>query len=141
MHLQCSTFEIYCRSRHSRIIRSVYEEYEKLERLTEDAKIWRIIPPAAVPFVVFFNKSDMQMIVLPGFAGGVEYHPIRVMRQFGFHQDAFEESPLPEFFRLYPLSSTVMTTELSCLLCCGVQSTDIAVVKGSSCTPEYVAQI
>lgn len=134
-------FETYYRSGHSQAIRSVHEEYEKLEGLTKDVVTLHIVPSTAEPFTALFNRSDMRLVVWPGFTRGVEYYPTRVMRQFGFCQDTFEESLMPKFFRLYPLSSTVMTTELSRLLRCGVQSTDIAVVKGSSYTPEYLALV
>lgn len=48
---------------------------------------------------------------------------------------------MPEFFQLYPLSSTIMTMEWSLLLRCGIQSTDLAMVRGSGCTFEYMAHI
>ena len=39
---------------------------------------------------IHFNKSDIWLIILHRFTGGVEYHPIHVLRQFGLRQDAFE---------------------------------------------------
>ena len=84
LRLQRHAFETYCNSSHAKTIKSVQEEYEKLLKLTDDAVTWRIIPLAAEPFTVFFSARDMRLEVLPGFTGGVEYHPIRVMRQFGF---------------------------------------------------------
>ena len=90
LHFQCSTFDAYCSSGHSWTISSVHEMYERLEGLTEDDVNWRIIPSDVEPFAVFFNYSDMRLIVLLGFIEGVEYHPIHVMRQFGYCHDAFE---------------------------------------------------
>ena len=63
-----------------------------MEHLTDDTVTWRIIPFTAEPFTVFFDACDMQLVVLPGFIEGVEYHPIRVMWQFGLCQGAFVDS-------------------------------------------------
>ena len=141
LRLQSSAFEAYCRSGHARTIRSVCEEYEKLEKVTKDAVTWRIVPSSVEPFTVFLSTCDMRLVVLSGFTGNVEYHPIRVMRQFDFRQDAFVESTMPESLWLYSFNSTVMTTKLARLMRRGVQSTDIAVIKGSDCTPEYVTEV
>ena len=81
---QAHAFEAYCNSGHAKTIKSVKEEYEKLSELTDDVVTWRIIPSTVEPFTVFFNTRNMRLVVLPGFTAGVEYHPIRVMRQFGF---------------------------------------------------------
>ena len=80
LRLQRHAFESYCRSGHARTIGSVWEVYEKLEGLTEDIVIWRILPTAAEPFTMFFNGNNTQLVVLLGFAGGVEFHPIRELR-------------------------------------------------------------
>ena len=72
--------ETYYNSGHARTIKSVPEEYKKLFELTDDTVTWRIIPSTAEPFTIFFDTRDAQLVVLPGFTGGVEYHPIRVMR-------------------------------------------------------------
>ena len=88
-------FETYYNSGHAKTIKSIQEEYEKLSKLTDDAVTWRIIPSTAEPFTVFFDTRDMRLIVLPGFTGGVEYHSIRVMRQFGFQQGVFVDSTTP----------------------------------------------
>lgn len=141
LHPQHSTIDAYCSSGHSRTISSVHEMYDRLEGLIEDSVTWCIIPSDAKPFAIFFNDSDMQLIVLLGHTVGVEYHSIHVIRQFGFCQDTFEQIPMPEFFQLYLLSSTVMATELSCLLQCVIHLTNIAMMKGSSFTMEYEAQI
>ena len=74
--------ETYCNSGHASTIKKVPEEYKKLSELTDDTVTWRIIPSAAEPFTIFFNTRDVRLVVLPGFTGGIEYHPIRVMRQF-----------------------------------------------------------
>ena len=76
-------FEGYCRSGHARAIRSVREKYEKLEGQTGDTVVWRILPTVADLYTVFFNENNAQLVVLPGFTGGVEFHPIQVLRQFG----------------------------------------------------------
>ena len=138
---QRHAFETYCNSGHARTIRSVHEEYEKLSKLTDDAVTWRIIPTAVKPFTIFFSTCDMRLVVLPGFTRGVEYHPIQVMRQFGFQQGAFVDSTVPRLLQPYPLSSTTATTELANLMRHGVQSTDIAAAKGSGCTPEYMTEV
>ena len=83
LHPQRSAFETYCSNGHARTIKIVREEYERLEKLTDDTVTWRIIPSAAEPFTVSFGVHDMRLVVLPGFTEGMEYHPIRVMRQFG----------------------------------------------------------
>ena len=88
---QRPTFESYYRSGHAQTIGSVREEYENLWGLTEGAVIWRILPATAEPFIVFFNGSNTRLVVLLGFTGGVDFHPIQVLRQFGFRQDAFVE--------------------------------------------------
>ena len=80
---QKHAFETYCSSGHAKTIKIVHEEYERLEQLTDDTVTWRIIPSAVEPFTVFFGARDMRLVVLPWFTEGVEYHPIRVMRQFG----------------------------------------------------------
>ena len=41
----------------------------------------------------------------------------------------------------YPLSTTASTTVLADLMQHGVKSIDIAAVKGSGCTSEYVAEV
>ena len=74
----------------------------------------------AEPFTVFFSTRDMRLIVLLGFTAGVEYHPIRVMRQFGFQQDAFVDSTTPRLLQAYPLSTTAPTKELANLMQHGV---------------------
>ena len=79
--------------------------------------------------------------MLLGFTGGVEYHPIQVMRQFGFQQGAFVSSIAFDLLRLYPLNTTAATTRLANLLRDGVQSSDIAAVKGFGCTPEYLTEV
>ena len=79
LHPQRHAIETYCSSGHARTIRSVPEEYQKLSELMDDAVAWRIIPSAVEPFTVFFDASDTQLVVLPGFTRGVEYHPIQVM--------------------------------------------------------------
>ena len=137
---QRSTFESYCSFSHSRTILGVRKTYQQLESLTEDRVTWRIFSSAAEPFLVFFNDSDMRLIVLPGFTGGVESHPINVMHQFDFCQDAFEQSLMPECFKLYPFDSTVMMTELSRLLRCGMHSSSITMMKGYGYTPVYEVQ-
>ena len=63
------------------------------------------------------------------------------MRQFGFQQGTFVESTAPDLLQLYPLNSTVTTTELAHLLHYGVQSTDIVAMKGSGYTPEYATEV
>ena len=90
---------------------------------------------------MFFNGNNTRLVVLPGFARGVEFHPIRVLRQFGFRQDAFAEGQMPEIFQLSPLNSTVMTAELARLTQGGFRSTDIAVVPGSGCTAGYISEV
>ena len=50
------------------------------------------------PFTMFFNGNNARLVILPGFTGGVEFHPIRVLRQFGLHQDAFIEGHMLERF-------------------------------------------
>ena len=74
LHPQRSAFESYYRSGHALTIQSTHEEYEKLEKLTDDVVTWRIIPSAAEPFTIFFSTHDMRLVVLPGFTWGVEYH-------------------------------------------------------------------
>ena len=76
---QTHAIEAYCSSGHARTLKSVPEEYKKLSELTDDVITWRIIPSTAEPFTVFFGAHDMRLVVLPGFTGGVEYHPIWVM--------------------------------------------------------------
>ena len=83
----------------------------------------------------------MRLVVLPGFNRGVEYHPIRVMRQVGFQQGAFVDSTTPWLLLPYPLNSTTATTELANLMHHGVQSMDIAATKGLGCTPKYVTEL
>ena len=141
LYPQRLAFESYCRSRHARTIGGVREEYEKLERLTEGTVIWRILPTTAEPFTIFFNRGSMRLVVLSGFTGGVEYHPIRVLQQLGFHQDAFAEGQMPEIFRLYPLSSMMMTAELARLMRGGIKSTYIAAVPGLGCTVDYISEV
>ena len=63
------------------------------------------------------------------------------MRQFGFQQGAFVDSTVPKFLQPYPLNSTAATTELAHLMRHGVQSTDMAAVKGLGCTPEYATEV
>ena len=59
--------------------------YERLESLTVDTVTWHIIIPSdAKSFTVFFNDSDIRLIVLPRFTGGVEYHPIHVILHFDY---------------------------------------------------------
>ena len=138
---QRPVFESYCHSRHAQAIGSVREEYEKLEGLTEDTVVWRILPTAADPFTVFFNGNNAWLVILLGFTGGIEFHPIRVLQQFGLRQDAFIESHMLERFRSYPLNSSVMTEELARLMRGGIRSTDIATVPGSDCTAGYIAEV
>ena len=73
---QRQAFEAYYSSGHAKTIKSVREEYERLSKLTDDTVNWYIIPTAAEPFTVFFSTHDIQLVVLPGFTEGVEYHPI-----------------------------------------------------------------
>ena len=138
---QVHAFEAYCSSGHAKAIKSVKEEYERLSGLTDDTVTWRIIPSAAEAFTVFFNTRDMRLVVLPGFTAGVEYHPIRVMRQFGFQQGAFVDSTAPKLLQEYPLSTIAPTKELANLMQHGVRSTDIAAIKGVGCTPEYITEV
>ena len=95
----------------------------------------------AEPFIVFFSTRDMRLVVLPGFTTGVEYHPIRVMRQFDFQQDTFVDSTAPKLLQEYPLSTTAPTKELANLMQHGVRSTDIAAARGTGCTPEYITEV
>ena len=81
---QRPAFESYCHFGHAWTIGGVRDEYKRLERLTEGTVFWRILPTAAEPFTIFFNEGNMQLVILLGFIGGVEYHPIWVLRQFGF---------------------------------------------------------
>ena len=141
LHPQVHAFEAYCSSGRAKTVKSIKEEYERLSELTDDAVTWRIIPSMVEPFTVFFSTHDMQLVVLPGFTGGVEYHSIWVMWQFGFHQGTFIDSTTPRLLQPYPLSSTATTIELTDLMRHGVQSTDIAAARGSGCTPEYVTEV
>ena len=109
--------------------------------MTDDAVTWRIIPSTAESFTVFFNVRDMRLVVLPRFARGVEYHPIRVMWKFGFQQGAFVDSIALELLLPYPLNSTAATTKLAHLIHNGVQSTDIVAARGSGCTLEYMTEV
>ena len=83
----------------------------------------------------------MRLVVLLGFTRGVEYYPIRVMRQFGFVQGAFVDSTTPRLLQAYPLSSAAATTELADLMQHGVKSTDIVAARGLGCTPEYLTEV
>ena len=83
----------------------------------------------------------MRLVVLSGFAVGVEYHPIRVMRQFGFQQGAFVDSTSPKLLQPYLLNSTTATAELASLMRHGVQSTDIAAAKSLGCTHVYMTEV
>ena len=83
----------------------------------------------------------MRLVVLPGFTGGVEYHPIWVMRQFGFMQGAFVDSIALRLLQAYPLSSAAATTELVDLMQHGVKSMDIAAARGPGCTLEYITEV
>ena len=56
---QRHAFETYCNSGHTKTIKSIQEEYEKLSKLTDDAVTWHIIPSAVEPFTVFFGTRDM----------------------------------------------------------------------------------
>ena len=141
LRLQVHAFEVYCNIGHAKTVKSVKEEYEKLSELTDDVVTWRIIPFVAEPFTVFFSTRDMRLIVLPGFTTGVEYHPIRVMRQFGFRQGAFVDSTTPKLLQTYPLSTTAPIKELAKLMQHGVRSTNIVAVRGMGCTPEYVTEV
>ena len=96
LHPQSSAFETYYRSGHAQAIQGISEEYEKLERLTKDAVTWRLVPTVVEPFTVFFNARNMRLVILLGFTEGMEYHPIRVMRQFGLRQGAFVDSTAPK---------------------------------------------
>ena len=138
---QRPVFESYYRSGHARAIRSVREEYEKLEGLTGDTVVWRILPTTVDPFTVFFNGNNARLVVLLGFTGGVEFHPIRVLRQFGFRQDVFTEGHMLERFQLYPLNSSEMMEELARLMRGGIRSTDIAAVPSSDCTAGYIVEV
>ena len=138
---QVHAFEAYCNSGRAKTVKSIKEEYERLSELTDDAVTWRIIPSVAEPFTVFFSTRDMRQIVLPGFTTGVEYHPKRVMHQFGFWQGAFVDSTTPKLLQTYPLSTTAPTKELAKLMQHGVRSTDIAAARGMGCTPEYVIEV
>ena len=138
---QRHAIEAYCSSGHARTIKSVPEEYKKLSELMDDAVTWRIILSAVEPFTIFFGTRDMRLVVLPGFTGSVEYHPIQVMRQFGFVQGAFVDSTAPRLLQAYPLSSTATTTELADLMHHVVKSMDIATARGSGCTPEYLTKV
>ena len=89
---------------------------------------------------MFFNGNNARLVVLPGFNGGVEFHPIRVLRQFGLRQDAFIEGHMLERFRSYPLNSSVMTEELAGLMRGGIRSTDIVAVPGLDCIAGYIAE-
>ena len=140
-HPQCSAFDAYCYNGHSRTIFCVRDVYNVLEGLTEDSVTWRIIPADAEPFAAFFNDSDMRLIVLPELTEGVEYHPIRVMRQFGYCWDAFEQVSMPSFDRQYPLSSIAMTTELACMAHRCIYLNRIPMMKGSGYTTEYEAHM
>ena len=133
--------ETYCSSGHARTLKSVPEEYEKLSKLTDDVVTWCIFPSIAEPFTIFFSARDLRLVVLPGFTGGVEYHPIRVMRQFGFQQGAFIDSTSPRLTQAYPLTSTAATTKLADLMHHRVLSIDIAAVRGSGCTPDYITEV
>ena len=134
-------FEAYCSSDRAKTVKSVKEEYERLSALTDDAITWRIIPSVAEPFTVFLNARDTRLIVLPGFMASMEYHPIRVMCQFGFQQCTFVDSTAPELLQAYPLSTTAPTKKLADLMQHGVRSTDIAAVRGVGCTHEYVTEV
>ena len=79
--------------------------------------------------------------MLPGLIGGVEYHPIWVMQQFGFQQGAFIDSVVPKLLQPYPFNSTVATTELADRMRHGVQSTDVAPIKGSGCSSNYITEV
>ena len=83
----------------------------------------------------------MRLVVLLGFTKGVEYHPIRVMQQFGLRQGAFVDSTAPKLVQPYPLNIVAPTMELADLLRHGIKSTDIAAVRGSGCTPEYLTEV
>ena len=48
---------------------------------------------------------------------------------------------MPEIFRLYPLSSIVMTAELARLTRGGIRSTDIAVVPGLGYTAGNISEV
>ena len=63
------------------------------------------------------------------------------MWQFGFQQGTFVDSTASSLLQPYLLNSTATTAELADLMQHGVQSTDIAVAKGSGCTPEYVTKV
>ena len=112
-----------------------------MEKLTDDTVTWRIIPSAAEPCTVFFGARDMRLVILPGFTQGVEYHPVRVMRQFGFQQGAFVDSTAPKLLQPYPFNTVAATTELAGLMRHGVKSTNIAAVRGSGYTPEYLTEV
>ena len=51
------------------------------------------------------------------------------------------DSTTPRLTQTYPLNTTASTTVLADLMRHGVKSTDIAAVKGSGCTSEYVTEV
>jgi len=136
-------FEAYSRTHHASSLPGVPELCDRLKDLAEaeDTVTWCILASEPRTFTAFFNTTDIRLVVLPGFTGGVEYHPIRVLRQFGFCQDSFGQSNCPARYKEYVVGSNAITTELARRMREGVRSTSLALTAGSDCTAEYEAEI
>jgi hypothetical protein len=94
----------------------------------EDFIDWCILPiKKTKPVRIWIDDLNAQVMVLPGPTGGVEYHPIRVLRQLRHTQIHFNDATLPERFRRYPPDSIHVMHEINAALKEGISTVQLNV--------------
>jgi hypothetical protein len=70
---------------------------------SEDNIEWNLMPiQHPSPVRLWINRTQDKLMVLPRLRGGIEYHPIRILKQLGFMQIIFDDARMPERFKQYP---------------------------------------
>jgi hypothetical protein len=75
---------------------------------------WNLMPVQhPSPVCLMIDRTRYKLMILPGLRGGIEYHPIRILKQLGFMQTIFDDALMPERFKQYPQDDIHIMQEIN----------------------------
>jgi hypothetical protein len=104
----------------------------------EDDVEWCILPQQQSRSVVLFINTEDKLMVLPGLVGGVQYHLVRVLRQFGKSQIPFQCSDIPSILRSYHPGGRHIILEMNDRLNNGVCTIQLGILFWIIASNEYL---
>jgi hypothetical protein len=107
--------------------------------MEEDEVDWCLLPIGRPKQVrLWMDKGEAKLMVLPGLAKGLEYHPIRVLRQLRHTQVPFQDAIMPRRFAQYPQDSIHIMHQINDALKNGVSASQLGIQAIAVTTPEFL---